>query len=220
MISIFCQFFFLFLPWSIRAWLLSHICGFQFDKGAKIGWSIVRAKRIYLGKQAYIGHGNLISKLQVLEVHSFGRIGNFNWISGGVSNSIYQINPGSAGVLKLGEHAALTSWHRLDCTGGIHIGKFSTVAGWQSQFVTHGIDLAKNQQSGSPIIIGDFTMVGTRCIILKGASLPNYSVLAAGSLLNKNWQETYTLYGGIPASPLKKISKELGYFQRKIGCVS
>lgn len=220
MCFIFLQIFLWLFPWRLRRWILINFFGFKLSSGAKIGYSVLQARVIILGDGARIGHGNIIIRLNSLELNSNARVGHFNWISGGAASAVRQANAHTAGTFKLGEHSALTSWHRLDCTGGVQIGKFSTVAGWQSQFVTHGIDLLENQQSGAPIIIGDFTMVGTRCVILKGASLPNYSVLAAASLLNKNWQDTYTLYGGVPASPIKKLSHELGYFKRKTGHVS
>lgn len=41
----------------------------------------------------------------------------------------------------------------------------------------------------------------------------------AGAVLNKTYTEEWKLYGGVPAKPIKDISKDAKYFNRKIGFV-
>jgi acetyltransferase-like isoleucine patch superfamily enzyme len=54
-----------------------------------------------------------------------------------------------------------------------------------------------------PIIIGDNVWIGMNCIILKGVSIGNGSVIAAGSVVNKDVKPN-CLYGGVPAKKIKE----------------
>jgi acetyltransferase-like isoleucine patch superfamily enzyme len=121
--------------------------------------------------------------------------------------------------LQLGESAQITKNHHIDCTNLISIGKFSTIAGYQSQLLTHSIDLFENRQSSSPIIIGAYTLVGTNVVVLGGAVLPAYSILGAKSLLNKPFTEEWKLYGGVPAKMLADVSRDAKYFTRTEGFI-
>jgi hypothetical protein len=56
-------------------------------------------------------------------------------------------------------------------------------------------------------------------VLLAGSARPDFCVLGAKSLLNKNFTETHQLYGGVPAHPLQKLSPEFKYFQRTEGFV-
>ena len=121
--------------------------------------------------------------------------------------------------LIVGEHSAITHRHFIDCTNSVVIGRFTTMAGFQSQILTHSIDLEKNRQTSAPVRVGDYCFIGTNCVLLGGSSLPNYSVLGAKSLLNKSFAESHQLYAGVPAQPIKKLSPELQYFRRTEGFV-
>jgi carbonic anhydrase/acetyltransferase-like protein (isoleucine patch superfamily) len=67
--------------------------------------------------------------------------------------------------------------------------------------------------------IGRYSFVGTSCVVLRGAELPDYSVLAAGSTLARAQQETFTLYSGVPAQPVKPLDRDSEYFRRTRGYV-
>src|SRR5207245_5527131 len=83
--------------------------------------------------------------------------------------------------LIVGDHAAITHRHLIDCTDSITIGRFTTVAGHRSQFLTHGIDFEDCVQKAKPIEIGQYCHIGTSCILLPGSRLPDYSMLGAAS---------------------------------------
>ncbi|MCK4788938.1 MAG: hypothetical protein KAV87_34675, partial [Desulfobacteraceae bacterium] len=109
-----------------------------------------------------------------------------------------------------------TSRHFMDCNGGIYIGDFATVAGIRSQFLTHSIDVYKNRQHAESITIGKYCFVGTGCILLPGSTLPDYSILGAGAIWTKNFDEPGFLYAGNPAKKVKKlVLGEVPYFTRQ-----
>jgi len=48
--------------------------------------------------------------------------------------------------------------------------------------------------------------VSANCTLIGGAILPQRSILAAGGVLTKPYKEDNSIYGGIPASLIKKIN--------------
>ena len=149
-------------------------------------------------------------------------MGNLCWITGfppGPSRH-FAHQPERRPELHVGAHAAITHRHLIDCTATVTIGPFTTFAGYQSQILTHSIDLAASRQSSAPVTIGAYCFVGTNCVLLGGAALPDRSVLGAKSLLNKAYAEELTLYGGTPARPIQALPEDTAYFHRAEGNVT
>jgi acetyltransferase-like isoleucine patch superfamily enzyme len=205
----------LLLPWPVRREILRIFFGFNISKGAYIGWSIIVAKKVALGANSRIGHLSIIRGLDALVVGENGRLGNMNWISGYPSRQ----EESRRSVLVIEDNAAITHRHLFDCADQITIGRFATVAGWNSQFITHSIDLRESRQTSAPIHVGEYCFVGSRSVLLKGTSLPNNSILAAGSTLTSKHTDGYAIYGGVPAKKVGDLPSDLAYFQRKIGFV-
>jgi acetyltransferase-like isoleucine patch superfamily enzyme len=144
-------------------------------------------------------------------------IGRSNWITGFSSRKPsrhFAHQPERVSRLVMHEGAAITKQHHIDCTSPIEIGRFSTIAGYQSQLLTHSIDIIENRQHSEPISIGAYCFVSTNVVVLGGALLPDYAVLGAKSLLNKSFEESYWLYAGVPAVPIKPINTQAQYFHR------
>jgi len=208
------------LPFSLLRVLLNSL-GHEVAKNAYIGFTFLNVKKIKLNEGSRVGHFNVIKKLDTLIIGENALIGNFNWISAFPSDGkgLY-IGLSRKCSLILGHESAITHRHYLDCTSAIKIGDFSTVAGYASQFITHGIDIYSNKQDSKEIRIGHHCFVGTRCVLLSGSSLANCSILGAGGVLVGETMSEYSLYGGVPAVEKKKLSKEAHYFLRKDGRVS
>jgi len=168
-----------------------------------------------------IGHFTVARNLNLLHLKAHATIGRGNWITGfPLGDSLHFANETERRPeLVVGEHSAITHRHLLDCTNAITIGRFTTVAGFQSQFISHTIDIAQNRQVSRPISVGDYCFVGSNSVLLGGSSLPDYCVLGAKSLLNKTHAQTHRLYGGVPARELSVLSPDCGYFNRRQGFV-
>lgn len=54
------------------------------------------------------------------------------------------------------------------------------------------------------IIIGNNVWIASRCIILKGSYIPDNSMVAAGSLVNKKFKDTNIMLAGTPAKIIRK----------------
>lgn len=211
----------LLLPWPLRRRLLVRALGFDIHPTARIGRSFILPRHLRMGPHSAIGDLTVCKGLDLLELGAHSLIGRLNWITGFPSDdpSFFSHRPDRRPQLIVGDHSAITNRHLLDCTESVVIGRFSTVAGFHSQMLTHSIDLRANRQDAHPIQIGDYCFVGTGCVILGGARLPDYSVLGALSLCNHAFSEPYSLYGGTPARHLKTLDRDLEYFRRQTGFV-
>jgi acetyltransferase-like isoleucine patch superfamily enzyme len=174
-----------------------------------------------MGPHSKIGTFTLCKGLDLLQLDAYASIGRGNWITGFPSGSktFFAHQEDRKPILIVGEHSAITNRHLIDCTNAVTIGRFTTLAGFQSQILTHSIDLAESRQSSQPVRIGDYCFIGTKVVLLGGSELPSYCVLGAMSLLNKPLADEYTLYGGVPAKAIKKLNKDDKYFTRPKGFV-
>ncbi len=209
------------LPWSIGRRILVYFLGYRIHKRAKIGWSMIAPNYLEMGDGASIGHLTLCKNIDRLVLKEHASIGNLNWITGYPRHGHKHFDKVSDRdpSLYIGEQAAITHRHLIDCTDKIIIGGFSIMAGYRSQLLTHFIDIVEGVQTCAPINIGCFSFLGTGSVILAGNALPDFSVLGAGSVLNKKFTKPYMLYAGTPAIGRKQLPKDAGFFLRTRGFV-
>jgi len=215
------KFLIVLFPWSLKRWFLHRCYGYEIDRSARIGLAWVYPKHLRLGKETRIDHFTVVIHLDTVELGDYSTIGRSNWVTGhpGGSGRHFTHQKDRRPQLVIGEHSAITKRHYLDCTHEIKVGRFTTIAGHHSELLTHSIDVVAGRQDSKPIEIGDYCFIGTRCIVLGGARLPSQSVLAAGAVLTKAFEASFSLYGGVPARFIKDLPKEAQYFRRTTGFV-
>jgi UDP-3-O-[3-hydroxymyristoyl] glucosamine N-acyltransferase len=209
------------LPWDMRRSILQNQFGYQIHPSCRIGLCWISPSRLIMEEGSRIDHLTLCKNIDLLHLKAHSSIGRGNWITGfplGPSPHFAEEKDRQPQLI-LGEHSAITHRHLIDCTSSVTIGKFTTVAGFQSQIITHTIDIERSRQTSAPVRIGDYCFVGTNSVLLGGSALPDFCVLGAKSLLSKIFTETYQLYGGVPASPIRKLSPDCKYFRRTEGFV-
>lgn len=59
----------------------------------------------------------------------------------------------------------------------------------------------------APIVIGDHCWLGNGCKIIRGTKLPHNTIVGAGAIVNKIFEEEYTILAGIPAKIIKRGRK-------------
>ena len=221
MISKVVNFLGLMLPWWLRYRLLNRVLGYRIHPTSRIGWAWVLPERLVMEEYSRIGRLTVCKGMGLVHLKRHASIGRGNWISGYPveEHGHYCHQPDRISELVVGEHSSITSRHLIDCTNSVVIGKFSTLAGYRSQILTHSIDLTFCRQSSAPVKIGSYCFVGTGSVILGGSSLPDFSVLGAMALLNKSYSQCYTMYGGVPAKPIKMLPPDMSYFSRTDGFV-
>lgn len=196
------------LPPSRTKNLVLRTLGHKIHRTARAGIALVwRTSEIEMAAGAKTGNFVVIKSVKRLHLAKNSSLGGWNLIS---ANPVFALlYPRGAEVL-LGDEAAITTRHTLDCSGGIYLGAFALMAGHGSEVLTHSISLTLNAQAAYSVVIGQRCFVGTRCIILGGVDLPDRSVLAAGSTLLPappgQRRTGRTLYAGVPARPKGEIS--------------
>lgn len=210
------------MPWAIRRLVLNLFLQYEIAPTARIGFSWILPGKLIMGPHSRIGNGTMCKGIDLLHLEEYATIGNGNWITGFPSNNkeFFDRSPNRLPQLIVKRHAAITARHILDATDQIIIGEFSILAGFNSQIITHSIDIKESCQSCAPISIGKFCFAGSRSIFLGNSKLPDYSILAAGSVCGKNLETPYRLYGGVPAVELKDLPPDYGYFKREVGMIN
>lgn len=216
------QFLLLILPWSIRRRLLNLFFHYKIDKGARIGLSIILSKNVEMRKGSLIGNLTFCGTIDSLVMDCNSKIGSLNYIAGfsTTNTKVFQNVVARKCEFQIGEYSSITSRHYWDVNGGIYIGKYVQVAGIRSTFLTHSIDIYTSTQTAAPIIIGDYCFIGSNSLMLKGAILHSFTVVAAGSAVTKSTNKMYTLIGGVPAIEKKDLKNaNVGFFLREKGRV-
>ncbi len=88
------------------------------------------------------------------------------------------------------------------------------IAGFRSTVLTHSIDLVRDKYVVGPIVLGDYAVVMSGCMLLAGTRVPPRSIVAAGSVVDTRLSAELTLYRGNPAVAVRELPERLGFFQR------
>lgn len=206
------------LPWPIKRKILNIFYKYNLHPKARIGFSYIYPDYLEMEEGACIGHINVAIHLNKIIMKKNSSIRQQNWITGYplTQKKHFHDFPDRRPELIMGEDSAITKKHLVDCTDRVTIGKLTSVAGYNTQILSHSTSLEHNRQSCAPITIGHHCFVGTRSIILPGAVLPDQSVLGAGAVLKKQFSESFALYGGVPAKFIKKMDENYSFFHRTV----
>lgn len=105
----------------------------------------------------------------------------------------------NSGELFFGEDAFVSSNTDFVCVKKISIGAFCKIS-WNCTFLDCDfhkiIDMESGKVTNEPrdIIISDKVWIGCNSTILKGTSLPEQCILAAGSIIGKSLNESNCVY--------------------------
>ncbi len=192
------------LPWQLRRMILNALLHYKISRGAYIGYSIVMADNVAISEGARIGHLNIVKGMSNTILEAGAKIGNLNWITGMPADNpiFFREEPDRISTIILGEGARIGDRNLFDCSNKVSIGRFSVIEGVRSQFITHSIDIGPCRQTTRPIDIGDYCVLGTGSIVLKGAVLSAHSWVADGSMLRGQFYEQHLRLGGNPAKPV------------------
>jgi len=205
-------------PWALRRKLLSSILGWRIDPTARVGFSIILARTVIIGYHSKIGHLNYVSRLDLLQLGTLSSIGHLNLVYTFPSSdkSEFSDERDRRTHLIIGEHSHLTNLHIVDCTDQVSIGRFTVIAGFRSNILTHSPNFENGAQRVSSVEIGDFCFIGTNSTLLAGTKINSKTIVAAGSIVTNDSANFCGIVGGVPAKVLKEAPNNLGYFNEKI----
>ena len=218
----FCKFFTALLPWKIKRYVLNKYFLYDIAPSAHIGLSFIYPHFLRMKDGATIGHLNVAINLDSIEMGRNCIISRSNWITGFPTNTDslhFAHDKERQSRLIMGDESSITKNHHIDCTNVVRLDEFAAIGGYNTQILTHSVDMYECRQDSKPITIGKYSLVATRSIITGGAELPAYSVLCAGAYLGKKYDKEWTMYGGVPARPIKEIPKTAKRFSRTSGYI-
>lgn len=114
-------------------------------------------------------------------------------------------------TLELKNHSTIGDSSDVICYKHIVFGQHTDLT-WQCQCMDFNSHFVRELSGGvistifKPVMIGDYCWIGNRTTIMPGTKLPNRTIVASNSLLNKDYTqkiEPYTLIAGQPAKPVK-----------------
>ena len=87
----------------------------------------------------------------------------------------------------LGDGSIITASHKIDFTDRVEFGKRVILGGRNSSLWTH------NRQATKPIIIGDYSYIGSEIRIAPGGEIPPKCIVGIGSVITKKFEDEYFL---------------------------
>ncbi len=127
---------------------------------------------------------------------------------------------GEKAIMTIGKDTMLNSFNRIWCTNSIQIGR-NIRTSWEVQIFDSNFhylidEKGYTRRCEGNVIIGNNVWIGNRCTINKGSVLPDFCVVASGSIVNKDFSEygEKVTIGGMPAKYLRSGFRRL--FNRRI----
>lgn len=158
----------------------------------------------------------------IVFVRNYGKIqigNNFEANSGGVFNpiggdTVLRMIVNSQGNLYIGDNVGISNstivcWDSVIVESYVYIGGGCKI--WDTNF--HSLDPVERRHLGdkdvntAPIRIKKYAFIGGGSIILKGVTIGENSIVAAGSVVVKDIPDN-EIWGGNPAKFIKKLNNE------------
>lgn len=91
----------------------------------------------------------------------------------------------------------------------IHIGRGTEIADGVAIITTnHDLQNISVHSAGRDIYIGEDCWIAAHAVILPGVNLGNHTVVAAGAVVTKSFEEGWCVVGGVPAKKIKDIVRK------------
>ncbi len=127
---------------------------------------------------------------------------------------------GPKALLVLNNYVTLGDNAEIICKKKIVVGEHTGIT-WDCQVTDFGSHPIMNLNAGvvgdlyKSVIIGNYCWIGNRTTIMPGTVLPDRTIVASNSLLNKdyitNGIKPYSMIGGIPAKMIREGVKRVDY---------
>lgn len=176
-----------------------RLLGYKIN-GAKIGFATVIAVDEAEIRACKIGMGNLFTGPMKMAIGDGAMIGHLNIFSCGYWTTRPEYaEAGYERELLIGRDCLVTSQHYIDLAGRFELGNGSWIAGFSSQFWTHGAGTTDRE-----IRVGERSYLGSAVRFAPGTSVGDDSIVAMGSVVTKKFRDDRVLVGGVPAKMIKE----------------
>lgn len=93
--------------------------------------------------------------------------------------------------------------------GGLVIGDYTQIAP-NVVIVTANHNLYDSRKHiAAPVNIGKYCWLGAGCKVMPGVTLGEFTIVAAGAVVTKSFEEGYCVIAGVPAKKIKELNKNL-----------
>lgn len=137
-------------------------------------------------------------------------LGTIVFKGGGLIGTGNKLRIGFGAALELGRDFKITDACNISCFKKIVVGDNSWIVHRCQVMDTNfhfiaDLNIGKIQPLRKEIIIGKHCWICNSSTIMCGAKIPDYSIVASGSLVNRDYsgEKVTTLFAGIPAKPIK-----------------
>jgi acetyltransferase-like isoleucine patch superfamily enzyme len=207
------------LPSPVARVCYAWFFGYKIGKRVRLGFSIIDAVECSIADDVSIGHLNVFTRIEKLSIGEHTRIGVLNIFRGGDEISIGRycdilrlneinsipepevVNPIEPRFL-LGDGSMIGASHKIDFTDHVRFGKCVIMGGRNSSIWTH------NRQMTRPVVIGDYSYLGSEIRIAPGGSIPAKCIVGIGAVITKAFENEYYLIGGVPAAEVKPLDED------------
>lgn len=196
----------IFLPLPLKLFAYRRLLGWKIGNSVSIGFSYLDSHQVTIGDNVRIGHFNVIRNLKYLEIGDESYVANFNQFFGNPRQDTSWKRK-----LLIGRKVLIMSHHFLDVVGSITISNGTTIGGRDSHFWTHSLVNEEGiyHLKAYDLEIGENSYIGARATLIS-CTIPNNSIVGAGSIVNKSFSEdeNYSLLiTGNPAAIRKRYKK-------------
>lgn len=180
----------------------------------KIKMYLYQKSAIYQLKKsnAILGAGIMFTGVNSISIRGKLKIGD-NYICRTGPEGCSRISVSEGAELQIGDNSGTNNVTIL-CNERIFIGSYVNIGNstyiYDSNF--HSLNWKKREDriedikdaKSAPVYIGDYVFIGARCIIGKGVTIGEKSIVAAGSVVTRDIPAG-EIWGGNPAKFIKKI---------------
>jgi acetyltransferase-like isoleucine patch superfamily enzyme len=185
---------------ALRIALYKGLMGYRIDAQCKLGLGVVIAVDAFdLGAGSTIGRNTVFMGPITVRIGKNVSIGKSNqFICGNSVADPRLAHMNYSRMLILGDDSLINQDHLFDLLGRIEIGQGTWVAGFQSQFLTHGAGVMDRD-----IAIGQRSFIGSAARFTPGSGIGDDVIVAMSATVTKVIPESGVVVGGVPARVLR-----------------
>lgn len=202
------------LPFNaLRVVAYRFLMGYDIGRRVKIGFgTAIHVQKFVCGDDVQIRRGNsFIGPIKIsLGARTFvGRWNRFECGDGVVDPS--QASKGYKRLFACGPDCLINESHLFDVLGSIEVGAGTWIAGFASQFLTHGAGVMNRD-----IEIGSGCFLGSAVRMAPGSGISNHVILGMGSVVTKRIADDNVIVGGLPAKVIRARGEDDAYEFTKV----
>ena len=201
------------VPMSLKRIIARYLYRWDIHSTAYIGPSVLTVRHLSMGPGSSIGGRNVITNLDQLRLGEGATIGSGNMMKGWWDHPTQKL-PARNPSVYLADHAQIASYHYIDCVDSLELGRHAALAGFRSTVLTHTIDLMRDEYTAGSVVLGEYAVAMSGCLLSAGSRIPARSVVAAGSVVTTKLTEELTFYRGNPAEAVRSLPDRLKFFHR------